>query len=326
MRADRLLSVLLLLQVHRRLTARELAGRLEVSERTIHRDMEALSAAGFPVFAERGIGGGWMLVEGYRTNLTGLNNDEIQALFLTKPLRVLADLGLEKASNAALMKLSAALPSAYRDNAEHARQRIHVDAAGWHRSTESIEALPTLQQAVWKERKLRFSYLRGGGCDPVERLVDPLGLVAKGSVWYLVASIEGQVRSYRVSRVSGAVMEEQPCIRPKGFDLASFWEQSAVSFKATLPRYQTTVRVHSEIFPLMPYGGRFARIEQASEPDSEGWLTVCLRFDVEEMACQYVLGFGSRIEVLEPQELGEKVAAAAASVVALYRHAVKNKI
>lgn len=199
MRADRLLSVLLLLQVHRRMTARELASRLEVSERTIHRDMEALSANGFPVFAERGFGGGWMLVEGYRTNLTGLNKDEIQALFLTKPLRVLADLGLEKASNAALTKLS------------------------------------------------------------------------------------------------------------------------AVSFKANLPQYQATVRVHPDIFPLMSYAGRFARIGQVSEPDAEGWLTVSLRFDVEEMACEYVLSFGSRIEVLEPQTLGEKVVAAAESVIAFYR-------
>jgi predicted DNA-binding transcriptional regulator YafY len=319
MRADRLLSVLLLLQVHRRMTARELASRLEVSERTVHRDMEALSAAGFPVFAERGFGGGWMLVEGYRTNLTGLNKDEIQALFLTKPLRVLADLGLEKASNAALTKLSAALPSAYRDNAEHARQRIHVDVAGWHRTTESIEFLPTLQEAIWKERKLKFSYLRGGGCDPVERLVDPLGLVAKGSVWYLVAGVEGQIRSYRVSRVSGAAVIEEPCIRPKGFDLVSFWEQSAVSFKANLPQYQTTVRVHPDIFPLMRYAGRFARIGQVSEPDSGGWLTVSLRFDVEEMAIEYVLSFGSRIEILEPQTLAEKVVAAAESVIAFYQ-------
>ena len=318
MRADRLLSVLLLLQVHRRMTARELAGRLEVSERTIHRDMEALSAAGFPVFAERGIGGGWMLVEGYRTNLTGLNKDEIQALFLTKPLRVLADLGLEKASNAALIKLSAALPLAHRDSAEYARQRIHVDAGGWHRSTESIEFLPALQEAIWKERKLKFSYLRGGGCDPVERLVDPLGLVAKGSVWYLVAGVEGQIRSYRVSRVSGALMTEQPCIRPKGFDLACYWEQSAVIFKANLPQYQALVRVHPDSFPIMRYAGRFARIGQVSEPDAEGWLTVSLRFDVEEMAIEYALSFGAKMEVLEPETLREKVIDAAKSVLAFY--------
>ena len=270
MRADRLLSILLLLQVHRRLTARDLATRLEVSERTIHRDMEALSAAGFPVFAERGIGGGWMLVEGYKTNLTGLNRDEIQALFLTKPLRLLADLGLKKASDAAFIKLSAALPAAHRDNVEQARQRIHVDLAGWNHSSESIEFLPLLQEAVWQERKLRFTYERAGGCDAVERLADPLGLVAKGSAWYLVAAVEGEIRTYRVSRVLEAILTDDPCIRPKDFDLAAYWEQSTVDFKAQLPQYIAKVRAHPDIFPRLRFAGRFARIGKADPPDEDG--------------------------------------------------------
>ena len=318
MRADRLLSILLLLQVHQRLTAREFAKRLEVSERTIHRDMEALSAAGFPVFAERGIGGGWMLVEGYKTNLTGLNKDEIQALFLTQPQRLLADLGLDKASDAARLKLSAALPSAHRDNAEHARQRIHVDITGWNRAEESIQFLPALQEAVWQERKLKFTYQRGGGCDPVERLADPLGLVAKGTVWYLVAAVGGDVRSYRVSRVSSAELTDERCVRPKGFDLAEYWEQSTVSFKAHLPQYQATMRAHPDIFPRMSYAGRFARIAHADQPDTEGWIRVAMRFDVEEMACEYALSFGPRMEVLEPEALRQKVIDAAKSVIAFY--------
>jgi predicted DNA-binding transcriptional regulator YafY len=280
--------------------------------------MDALSAAGFPVFAERGIGGGWMLVEGYRTNLTGLNRDEIQALFLTKPLRLLADLGLDKASDAALLKLSAALPSAHRDNAEHARQRIHVDITGWNRSEESIQFLPVLQEAVWRERRLKFSYQRGGGCDPVERLADPLGLVAKGSVWYLVAVVEGDIRSYRVSRVSSAELIDEPCVRPKGFDLAEFWEQSTVSFKAHLPQYQATMRAHPDVFPRMGFAGRFARIAHADPPDAEGWIKVAMRFDVEEMACEYALSFGPLMEVLEPATLREKVIAAARRVIAFY--------
>lgn len=318
MRADRLLSILLLLQVHRRLTARELARRLEVSERTIHRDMEALSAAGFPVFAERGMGGGWMLVEGYKTNLTGLNKDEIQALFLTKPLRLLADLGLDKASDAAMLKLSAALPSAHRDDAEHARQRIHVDITGWNRVDEAVRLLPVLQQAVWQERKLKFTYERGAGCAVVERLADPLGLVAKGSVWYLVAVVDGDIRSYRVSRVLSAEPIDEPCNRPQGFDLAEYWEQSTVSFRAQLPQYRATVRVHPGVFPRMSLAGRFARIEQAYPPDSEGWIRVAMRFDVEEMAVEYALSFGSKLEVLEPEALREKVIDAARSVIVFY--------
>src|SRR5436190_21148166 len=314
MRADRLLSILLLLQVHRRLTARELANRLEVSERTIHRDMESLSAAGFPVFAERGSGGGWMLVEGYRTNLTGLNKDEIQALFLTKPLRVLADLGMTKASDAALLKLSAALPSMHRNSAEQARQRIHVDTSGWNRSSESIEFLPLLQEAVWSERKVKFTYERGVGCDQVERVADPLGLVAKGNAWYLVANVEGDTRSYRVSRVVLAELIDEACIRPKDFDLASFWEQSTVSFKAGLPQYLATVRVHPDIFPRLRFAGRFARIAHTDPPDDNGWIKVNVRFDVEEMGIEWALGFGAKMEVLEPATLRAKVINAAKSL------------
>jgi predicted DNA-binding transcriptional regulator YafY len=317
MRADRLLSIMLLLQVHRRITARELANRLEVSERTIHRDMDALSGAGIPVFAERGSGGGWALMEEYRTNLTGLNKDEIQALFLINPSRLLADLGLGKASDAALIKLRAALPSMSRDDAEYARQRIYVDLTGWNHSQESIPLLPTLQEAIWQERKLRFTYERGG-CDTVERLCDPLGLVAKGSAWYLVAAVEGEVRSYRVSRVKDAQTTDEPCVRPKGFDLSAYWEQSTVRFKANLPRYQATVRIDPAILPRMYYGVRFARIEQVDSPDEEGWVKVSMRFDVEDVACEYVLSFGSQIEVLEPEALRERVINSAKRIIAFY--------
>ncbi|HSF22862.1 MAG TPA: YafY family protein [Blastocatellia bacterium] len=318
MRADRLLSILLLLQVQRLITARELAERLEVSERTIHRDMEALSAAGIPVFAERGTHGGWALLEEYRTNLTGLNKDEIQALFTTRPSRLLADLGLEKASDAAMIKLLAAIPSASRGDAEYARQRIYVDTSGWNSSRESIESLHTIQQAIWLERKLRFSYQRGADCDPVERLADPLGLVAKGSAWYLVAAVEGQVRSYRVSRVIEAHVLDEHCSRPKEFDLASFWEQSAISFKENFPRFDATLRAHPDILPRMYFAGRFARVERVDPPDDDGWVRVSMRFQFEHEACEYALGFGSRIEVLEPEPLRAKVVEAARGVIEFY--------
>src|SRR5437762_4888295 len=172
MRADRLLSILLLLQVHRRMTARELAKRLEVSERTIHRDMEALGTSGVPVIAERGIGGGWSLMEAYRTNLTGLSQPEIQAVFLSGSSRLLSDLGLQKASEAAFIKLLAALPSMHRDGAESVRQRIHIDTAGWTHTEENVTFLPVLQEAIWQERKLHLTYHRNDDV-VVVRLVDP---------------------------------------------------------------------------------------------------------------------------------------------------------
>jgi predicted DNA-binding transcriptional regulator YafY len=317
MRADRLLSIVLLLQVHHQLTSRVLAKRLEVSERTIHRDMDALSAAGIPVVAERGTGGGWSLLGEYRTNLTGLNEAEIQSLFVTKPSRLLADLNLEKAAEGALLKLLAALPSMYRRGAEYARQRIHVDVTGWSRSEEAVPLLHVLQDAIWHERKVRMIYQRGE-CEAVERLVDPLGLVAKGSVWYLVAGVEGEVRSYRVSRIEGAELVDTPCARPADFDLAAFWEQSAARFSAHLPRYQTTVRVRPEIISRMRYAGRFARVEEMGHTDDEGWVHISLRFDIEEMACEYALSFGTQLEVLEPLELRDKVAEAAKGIVAFY--------
>jgi len=175
-----------------------------------------------------------------------------------------------------------------------------------------------IQQAVWQERKLRFTYERSAGCDPVERFADPLGLVAKGSAWYLVAVVDGDTRSYRVSRVATAELTGEPCIRPKGFDLAEYWEQSAVNFKAQLPSYRTIVRADPEIFPRLAFAGRFARIEKTYPPDADGRIRVALRFDVEEMAIEYALSFGAKMEVVEPEALREKVIEAAKSVIQFY--------
>ena len=320
MRADRLLSIVLLLQTHGQLTSRSLAERLEVSERTIHRDMEALSVSGIPVFAERGSNGGWALLGEYRTNLTGLNEAEIQSLFVTQPPKLLADLRLKKASEGALLKLLAALPAMYRQGAEQARRRIHIDTAGWARQEEAVPLLPVLQDAIWSERRLRFTYQRGPGCDDVEREVDPLGLVAKGSAWYLVAGVGDNVLTYRISRMSSAEVLDQRCAVPEGFDLALFWEQSTTKFKSALPNYVAKFRVAPDAFLRLRFAGRFARVGDTVETDLDGWKRVEVGFDVEEMACEYALGFGSKLEVLEPRSLREKVIAAAREVVEFYRN------
>lgn len=318
MRADRLLSIMLLLQIYRRLTAAELARRLEVSERTIHRDMDALSTAGVPVVAERGAGGGWALVEGYRTNLTGLNDAEIQSLFAATPSRLLSDLSLGKAADAAHVKLLASLPAASRALAEYARQRIHVDSAGWGSTGERAPNLRTIQEAVWQGRRLFVSYARGCEQPDAELLVDPLGLVAKGGVWYLVAAVAGEVRSYRVSRVREARLSEEAASRPEGFDLAAFWEESIERFKKEVPRYFATFRAHKSVVPVLHYAGRFSRVEEASKPDAEGWATVRMRFQFEEDACGLALGFGTKVELLEPDSLRAKVLEMAERVAEFY--------
>lgn len=310
MRADRLVSILLLLQTNTRLTARQLSKRLEVSERTILRDMDALSAAGVPVVAERGASGGWSLLEPYRTNLNGLTQAEIQTLFLAAPGKLLADLGLRKANESAIIKLLSAIPSVSRRDAEYARQRIHIDTTGWRApSVESVAMLPVLQDAVWRERKVKMVYRRDE-CEPSERLVDPLGLVAKGSVWYLVAGVEGDIRSYRVSRVMEAHILDEPASRPKDFDLAAHWQRSAAEFKAKLPRYYVTVRAtpRAEFWLAWQH-----RIETRLE---DGLLR--LRFDAEEEALISLLGLGTMIEIMEPAVLRDRVLAEARAVADSY--------
>jgi predicted DNA-binding transcriptional regulator YafY len=319
MRADRLLSILLLLQIHRRLTARDLAERLEVSERTILRDMDALGSAGIPVTAERGAGGGWSLVEGYRTELTGLSEAEAQALVLTGMPRLLADLKMDRAAEGALLKLLAALPALVRRRADEARRKIHVDVTGWSASPEAVPCFQAVQEAVWNERRLDITYARTG--PSVDRRVDPLGLVAKGSVWYLAAGIDGEVRSYRVSRISAATIVDEPCVRPEGFDLAAWWERSPAEFKATVPRYFATFRAHPDVVYQLHYAGRFSRVEKVGEADEDGWTRVEMRFQFEEEAAGIALSFGPRVEVMEPPELRDRVVDLARSVVAFYEHA-----
>jgi len=317
MRADRLLSILLLLQVSQRLTAGDLARRLEVSKRTVYRDMEALSSAGVPVYAERGSGGGWSLLEAYRTDLNGLSEAEAQTLFLANPSHLLSDLGWRQTAETALIKLLAALPGSQRRDAEFVRQRIHIDVTGWRGSTEDVSVLPTLQEAIWQERKLALTYRRGDGAT-VERQVEPLGLVAKGSVWYLVAAVEAEPRTYRVSRVQAAEVMTESFVRPETFDLAAYWAESKAQFIADLPRYPATLRVDPTILPRLRFSGRFARIQQIDPPEADGWQRVVMQFDTMDEASGYVVGFGSKIEVVEPPELREQVINLAKSVVAFY--------
>lgn len=314
MRADRLLSILLSLQVHRRVTARELAKRLEVSERTMLRDMEALSGSGVPVVSERGAGGGWSLLEEYQTKLTGLSAAEIQSLFLARPARLMADLGLKREAEAAFIKLQASLPAGSRQQAEFARQRILIDTSGWRDPSESIASLPVLLDALWRERQVKFSYRRVL-CDASERVADPLGLVAKGSAWYLVARVDAEPRTYRMSRIAQAEILDKPSARPTEFDLAGYWERSPAEFRQKLPRYHATFLVSAPAMRWVRYRG-WRLEEEAQEAER---FRVRLRFYVEEEAVQFALRLGGEAEVVEPLDLRSEVLAGALRVIQRYQ-------
>jgi predicted DNA-binding transcriptional regulator YafY len=304
MRADRLLSALLVLQAHGKQTGRELAARLEVSERTVHRDMEALSAAGIPVYALRGVRGGWQLDEQWRTQVPGLDDAELRALLMSQP-RVLGDSRLAAAAERALDKLVAALPGTLRQRAAAMRQRLFVDTTGWYGRVENLSALPLVQDALSRDRKLVITY-RKRTKERGERLVDPLGLVAKGASWYLVANTPHGYRTFRVSRIEEAKVLEAACERPADFDLAAYWRAATTAFMASRRRLSATVRMEpGAAESLTQWCPDVVTIGPSSPADP--WLTLRVAFDDEDQAAFMVLGFGPRIEVVSPASLRQRV-------------------
>ncbi len=319
MRGDRLISILLLLQSQGQMTAKELSERLEVSERTIYRDMEALSGTGIPVFAERGKNGGWSLMEGYRTNLTGLKESEIRALFVSPSAQLLDDLGWTRTSEEARNKLVASLPSIYRENAKDVWNRIHVDTSAWRKGKEKIETFEVLKNAIWKQNKLKIEYQRADGTTS-DRVVKPLGLVAKGSRWYFIASKDNDIiRNYRASRIKSAEPISETFERPKDFDLAQYWRSSTKAFLENLPKYEVWVEAAPSILPRLQFTDRFVQSIEVENKNQEGWSTVKLSFDTEDEAKGYVLGFADQIKVIEPKELHEKILMLAEATVAFYK-------
>jgi predicted DNA-binding transcriptional regulator YafY len=276
--------------------------------------MDALSSTGVPLTAARGVGGGWQLLDGYETKLTGLTAPEIRALFFARPPKVLADLGLGEAAEAAWLKLQAALPGAARRHAEFVGERILIDPRGWRDSADSVASLPVLLDGLLRERQVRFLYESGLG-EPGERRVDPLGLVARGRTWYLIASRAGELRTYRVSRMKDARVEESSIHRPEGFDLAEYWEQSAREFREHLPRYYATFLVAPSVLRWARYRG-WRLEEEVAEGER---VRIRLRFDAEEEGLQFAMSFGGDVAVVEPAALRERVRAEAARLLASYK-------
>jgi predicted DNA-binding transcriptional regulator YafY len=311
-RASRLINLLLLLQTRGRMTAAQLAAELEVSERTIHRDVEALSGAGIPVYAERGPHGGVSLVEGYRTRLTGMTPEEAEALFLSGVPGPAAELGLGTVMAAARLKVLAALPPELRSRASRLVERFHLDVTGWYQTGEEAPLLGTLSEAVWESRHLDVAYDRGDKI--VERRLQPLGLVLKAGTWYLVASVEDQVRTYRVARFRSAVVSGDLFERPAGFDLAAFWAESTAAYERDTSRVEVTLLIDPRALGQLAELAGTAAVQAAerltsSDADRPDWQLLRLRMEWPNEVPARLLALGERIEIVEPTSLRDEVAA-----------------
>lgn len=317
-KSDRLLSILLLLQTRGRVTASELAARLEVSVRTIYRDIEALSTSGVPVYAERGRHGGIELLAGFRTDVTGLTADESRALFILAAQGAHAALGLDSALGSALRKVMAALPAPHRPAAEATARRILVDATRWKGGPQRSVDLATLQDAVFADRRLRLHYRHSGRRETRAYTVDPYGLVAKAGVWYLVADRRGLPRLFRADRVHSAALLDDPVKRRPGVELADVWEVLRRQVEERPGGIDVTVRVRRDRLDLFL---RLMAPYLAELPDDDGesaWVTARLSLGAVGEARQ-LLQFSDRVEVLSPPEVRAEVARAAASVTGLYQ-------
>ncbi|WNG50209.1 YafY family transcriptional regulator [Archangium minus] len=320
MRADRLVSLLMLLQTRQRWTAGELAQRLEVSERTIYRDLDALSASGVPVFATRGPSGGVALVEGWRTQLTGLKRAEVHALAAVGAPVALEDLGLSAPLRSGLMKLAAALPAVQQSLIEYARQRLHVDPSSWRFSErEPVPHLAVLRDAVWQDRRVRLEYRDFDG-NRTRRVVEPYGLVIKADRWYLVAGSEKGPAVFRGSRVEGVRLLPTTFERPARFDLEVFWKEWCARFAERRAQYEVTLRVTAEgedaVRHVRPPADQ-ARLAEARQA-RDGTKTVTLDFERESIALSQLCVLGRGVEVLAPEALRVRLRTISAELQALY--------
>jgi len=326
MRADRLLSILLLLQARGKLTARELAQELEVSERTIYRDIDALSFAGVPIFSESGHQGGYALVENYQTTLTGLSKGEWRALFMLGNLTPLADLGVREELQRALLKISAALPQDRCRDDERISRYFHFDSSWWRQDKERLQHLQVIQQAIYQNQKLNIVYQPPFAVE-IRRLVAPYGLVAKAGRWYLVWAKNDAIHVHRVSNLLDVAISEEPFTCPEHFDLAAYWQGWCINYEALLMDFTARVRIAPRLIPFLPmYFGHsiHTMIDGAPPPDSDGWIQLDLTFESFGTARDRLLSFGSAVEVLAPRSLKLSIVDYAEQITSLYSQMSAN--
>ena len=312
MRADRLLTIMLKLQANGKMTTTQLADELEVSRRTILRDIDALSVAGIPIYTDSGHGGGVALDENYRVKLTGLQEAEARSLFLGGNAAILDDIGLGQAAENSMLKLFANLPSLHRNAVEQMQQRIHIDSVGWWHSEQPLTHLDDLQTAVYNNHLLQFGYhYRDGRYS--ERTVQPYGLVAKASVWYLIAKRDDDFRTYRISRMANIRILDESFMREDDFNLADFWQARVETFFDTMSLYTFTLRIKESRRSFITV---YRLGDHAILSEDEGWFTAQFQVETLELAMMFVFGLGRDVIVLEPQELNDKVLAQARRLIA----------
>jgi predicted DNA-binding transcriptional regulator YafY len=314
-RADRLISIVLLLQSRGRLTASQLAAELDVSVRTIYRDIVALGSAGIPVYADPT---GYRLVDGYQTQLTGMTADEARGLVLAGVPGAAADLGLAEVVAAAQLKLTAALPQSLRERAIRMRQRFHLDAPGWYHDGDSSSHLAAVADAVWRQQAIAVEY--ENWTSVVDHRLDPYGLVLKAGRWYLVARNDRGIRTFRVNQIRQLSVLPERFDWPSGFDLAGYWSEHVVEFRTRLLRGEALVRLSPEALDRLAHlmGRAVADAAAAGEPQADGWILARVPIESDRHAEREFLRLGASVEVLEPTSLRRRLAATAAGLAALY--------
>jgi predicted DNA-binding transcriptional regulator YafY len=321
-RADRLVSLVLLLQARGGVTARALAAELGVSVRTVYRDLEALGAAGVPVITESGPGGGCRLMDGYRFPLRGLRADEAEALLILGVPAALAELGLDRALSAAHRQIQVTSGAAH-------GTLVHLDMPRWFGSQEEVPCLRDVARALRLGRMLQLAYRPADGREDgpgvdVPRVVGPLGLVNKAGTWYLVALTgggTGDPRVFRVARIGGAVVLAKPFPRPPGFGLAEFWARWSAEFEASRPRIEVTLRASPGALAAFPevFGGAASpALAAAPPPGADGWRVVTLSFEHEVAAAYRLAGFGDQVEVLSPLPVRDRLTRTAEQILSRY--------
>lgn len=315
MRADRLISILMLLQIYKKLTAQELSKKLEVSVRTIYRDIDSLSGIGIPIVTEKGINGGITLLGNYKTTLTGINKNELLSLFIPTGDKIFEDLGIENLKNTTILKiLGDSSPDNYKEF-ENFQNYIYIDMNTWNNSKTSTnkDVLSTLQKATWSSKSLKICYKK---IDKKKEItINPLGLVCKRSIWYLVAIDCDTIKTYKISSIESATLTSDKFTRPSEFNLKNYWENSVSKFKTLIPKYNFIFKINPNILESIKKRP-FITIKEITYRDDE--LHLYISFDSLWQGIEFAFSYGKDIKILDPFEAITEIKKKSLEIIDLY--------